>query len=323
MAVITILLTIGISLSGGCGNLSNAERIEAMKASSVRLVQKASQSFDYSGFSLNEGEQRSFIQQKLYSFAKENELYSEEPLAALQNTIVDDPNYVDFSTSFFRPEVSIPSVNSSFLAESLHWFSEAGSFSFETTTPSKSKPINKDESFKGYDGSGGGVSTLPKKDFELTALNVSFSSSIHSRPFFGIFASKDACIALYNFLADFLNDQVMYHYSGSGSLASNIISAIKYLSSPEIAPSALPALVASTIASITAQLSSFFSGFLAFIPPADPVSILLGIVLAVFVAAAVAVVVAMAIYGYLGKGFAVGWYINGLFEWEWFCGELA
>ncbi|MGM9813585.1 MAG: hypothetical protein ACI32C_01545 [Candidatus Enteromonas sp.] len=323
MAVITILLTVGICLSGGCENLSNAERIETMKESSSRLIQRAKESFDYSDFSLTEGEQRSFLQQKLFSFAKENKLYSEESLSALESSILNDSSYFDSSASFFRPEISIPSVKSAFLAEGVHWFSEIGSFSFETATPSKSKPINKDESFKGYDGSGGGVSTLPKKDFKLTALNVSFSSSIHSRPFFGIFASKDACIALYNFLADFLNDQVMYHYSGSGSLASNIISAIKYLSSPEIAPSALPALVASTIASITAQLSSFFSGFLAFIPPADPVTILLGIVLAVFVAAAVSVVVAMAIYGYLGKGFAVGWYINGLFEWEWFCGELA
>lgn len=35
MAVITVLLTVGICLSGGCENLSNAERIETMKESST------------------------------------------------------------------------------------------------------------------------------------------------------------------------------------------------------------------------------------------------------------------------------------------------
>ncbi len=39
-------------------------------------------------------------------------------------------------------------------------------------------------------------------------------------------------------------------------------------------------------------------------------------------AACIGTLVAMIVFGFLGKGFAVGWKIHADFSWEWFCGSL-
>lgn len=39
-------------------------------------------------------------------------------------------------------------------------------------------------------------------------------------------------------------------------------------------------------------------------------------------ASCIGTIVAMIVYGFLGKGFAIGWKIHNIFWWEWFCGDL-
>ena len=101
MAVITVLLTVGICLSGGCENLSNAERIETMKESSTPWSNGRRNPLIVQAFPWRKESKDLSFNRSFFSFAKENELYSEESLSALESSILNDSSYFDSSASFF------------------------------------------------------------------------------------------------------------------------------------------------------------------------------------------------------------------------------
>ena len=74
------------------------------------------------------------------------------------------------------------------------------------------------------------------------------------------------------------------------------------------------AIAAGAIGIITCALSSLWASFCALFSSGGPIG-LIG-------AACIGTIVAMIVYGFLGKGFAIGWKIHNIFWWEWFCGDL-
>jgi hypothetical protein len=53
-----------------------------------------------------------------------------------------------------------------------------------------------------------------------------------------------------------------------------------------------------------------------------PLGFIVGMIIGLVGAACIGTLVAMIVFGFLGKGFAVGWKIHADFSWEWFCGSL-
>ncbi|MGM9813586.1 MAG: hypothetical protein ACI32C_01550 [Candidatus Enteromonas sp.] len=62
--------------------------------------------------------------------------------------------------------------------------------------------------------------------------------------------------------------------------------------------------------------------FLLAISAGNPVAIAIGVIIALLVSACLAIIITMVVHGYIGKGFAVGWFIHSLFDWEWYGGDL-
>ena len=125
--------------------------------------------------------------------------------------------------------------------------------------------------------------------------------------------SRDACINFYNVIANFLNNQVTYSASGVKGPVAMIIEPLKLL-------------VPATMATVTSALIFYFSGlwntFISmFSATAGPIAWIVGAITALIGAACISTLVTMFIMGYQKKGFAVGWKVHGIFNWEWYCGE--
>ena len=132
--------------------------------------------------------------------------------------------------------------------------------------------------------------------------------------FLGIMVSRDACINFYNVIANSLNNQVTYSASGVKGPVAMIIESLKLL-----APAA-------TMATVTSALTFYFSGlwntFISmFSVAAGPIDWIVGAITALIGAACISTLVTMFIMGYQKKGFAVGWKVHDIFNWEWYCGE--
>lgn len=112
---------------------------------------------------------------------------------------------------------------------------------------------------------------------------------------------------------NFLNNQVMYTVSKTKGPVGLVIEALKTLTPV-------------TFATVTATLISYFSGiwnsFISlFSAVAGPIGWIVGAIIALIGAACISALVTMFIMGYQKKGFAVGWKVHNLFNWEWYCEE--
>lgn len=78
------------------------------------------------------------------------------------------------------------------------------------------------------------------------------------------------------------------------------------------------------IATITGAASSIWVNFCSLFTAGGPVGIIIGLVIGLLGAAFIGTLIAMIVYGYLSKGFAIGWKMHSIrvWNWEWFCGNL-
>ena len=90
----------------------------------------------------------------------------------------------------------------------------------------------------------------------------------------------------------------------------------------------LKVLVPSTMAAVITALISYFSGiwntFISIIfAAADPIGWIIGSIIPLIGAACIIIFVTMFIMNYQKKGFAIGWKVHNIFNWEWYCGEAS
>lgn len=352
MVLGSLALTISACLSGGYGQFATANRIAAIKQHANEIIMRAAVDFDYTDYDLTYNEQQSFTQQKLYDYAVENDLFTTEELNRLKETITNNDAFAcfdDIENLFVQQSVSddaslkkaidvnsqnlykdfavagVPGtakidnslINNNFVDIGLAvGGNESSSEKTDTTesegevteaTSEKTEP----EEFK-----------LPILPYNANNISSSIGGKVDGCVFFGILCSKDACINLYNAFAGWTNKQVMYQVSGSGSPFKIIVEAFKTLATTTAIGAAFATVVAGAIATVTGALSSVWASFCALFAAGGPIGIILGLIIGLIGAACIGTVVSMIVYGYLGKGFAVGWKIHNIFRWEWFCGEL-
>lgn len=90
----------------------------------------------------------------------------------------------------------------------------------------------------------------------------------------------------------------------------------------------LKVLVPSTMADVTTALISYFSSiwktFISIIfAAAGPIGWIIGSIIALNGAVCISIFVAMLIVDYQKNGFAIGWEVHHIFNWEWYCGEAS
>lgn len=174
-------------------------------------------------------------------------------------------------------------------------------------------------------GTSSNIDTLPIKSYDESNVTATTYHTFGDCAFLGIYASKDACINVYNIFAGWANDQLTYTASGSGSPLNSVVEALKVAAAAS-ATTALgitaTAAIASAISAVTGYLGSIWAGYIAMFTSAGAVGIIIGLIVTLLGLACIAVIASMIVFGYLGKGYAVGWKIYNLFHWEWYNGII-
>lgn len=310
-----------------------------------QVLVESSERLDYSNYDLTFDEQESLTQQVLFEFAKENKLFSDDELFYLSNEIKSYDNYVEFDdldTLFISQEdinrLTYNSTNNksndfnSIMDDDqfdlIHFTDEQNQTFWDNIENNSASDENNNESTNTEANAETEISEETIEQLEILECNENNISSsangkIDDHPFFGIKCSKDACVSLYNMFAKFINQQTVYNASGSGSPTKLVIDCFKALSASCAKGILLDSLIKDTISKITKAISSIWIKFTSlFSTSGSPIKFILGVVIAIVGLACIGTIVAMIVFGYLGKGFAVGWIIYALFDWRWYSGEL-
>lgn len=348
MSLGTLALTVSTCLSGGCGQLSESNCVTNIKEDANEIILRAANDFNYDNYDLTYDEHQSFTKQKLYCYALENGLFAKDELDSLKQTIVSGDDFVKFG-DVEKLFVNEPTSESDVTKATIGIKSEKLYKDFENASISDAASIDGKIVSNNYtnicfDLCEGGASAAGNNEdednlnsesnadqriFELPILNcdannisASISGKVDGVDFFGILCSKDACINLYNAIANWANNQIAYRASGSSSPAKIIVEAFRTLATTTAIGAALATIIAGVIGTITGALSSLWAEFCALFAAGGPIGVIIGLIIGLIGAACIGVIVAMIVYGYLGKGFAIGWKIHHIFRWEWFCGDL-
>lgn len=343
MVMTSLVLALSTTLSGGCSEISNANRITSIKENAVEIVEKAAENYDFSDYlELTTDEQESLIKQKILKYNEENNLVDEEYIVTLKEHLEEDEKFTYFENIddlFIKPNISKTTLkeNNALHAELINDLSHSLvndktiirddiinsnitdiviNHDYGDTGDSKVGDDSKsdsDSNFKTDNTENEKLDLLPIYNYDQNHVTSTTNGTLDGVFFLGIIASRDACINFYNVIANFLNNQVMYSASGTKGPVRIIIESLKVLA---------PA----TMATVTAALISYFSGiwntFISmFSAPAGPIGWIVGSIIALIGGACISTLVAMFIMGYQKKGFAIGWKVHNIFNWEWYCGK--
>lgn len=337
MVMTSLVLTLSTTLSGGCSSISNANRITSIKENAVEIVEKAAETYDFTDYlNLTFDEQESLVKKKILEYNEENNLIDEEYIVALKDHLKEDNSFTYFENIdelFIKPDISKNvlqknnEISASLITDLSNAVGKDKAIFRNDIINSNLTNITINRDFGDTDGETQNndnvsesatsetetQSLLPIHTYNQNHVTNTTNGTLDGVFFLGIMVSRDACINFYNTIANFLNNQVVYKVSETKGPVGLVIEALKTLTPV-------------TFATVTATLISYFSGiwnsFISlFSAAAGPIGWIVGAIIALIGAACISALVTMFIMGYQKKGFAVGWKVHNLFNWEWYCGE--
>ncbi len=337
MLFVSLMITAATSISG-LSSISNAKNSERLQELSSSIVTIAPNVFDYSDYSLTSDESSSFCKQKLYSYAKDNALISNEQSQYLVNQIENSSDYTAFQSlddaylkgsSISQFKFYLTSLNETLI------FSDVSSLSLsikntdiKPTFDQKNSDTVKTASLSGddfltYDGGGGGTAkTQLDTNLPYTESNVAYATSgkLDNVNFFGIICTPDMCISMYNKFAEWINNRCTYAASGSKTPFEAIRNVIISFASGGVFTAIV---IEKVVKQIVTYLTGLLEGFLGLFDLTSPIGVALGVIIGIIVIGCAYIFAKMLIYGYMRKGFAIGWKVYSLFKWSWYNGEVV
>lgn len=343
MITTSLFLTFATSL-GGANSLAQANQLEALQNEADEIIERASAEFIYEeAFQL--GEAFGVTKQKLFEFYEENELLDSDYLEALRTNLENDNQETEITiaesplakylvaedrTKTFMSHIddfNIQSAVSDLSLNSRPWdttfqFGDAVSTSKYTITPSpstgspstpSSSSSSSSNSSSSSQSSNSAVIVLPIKPYNEDHVATIAGGKLDGVTFVGLMFSRDTCVAFYNKVAGWLNNQVIYSSSPTGGPATMIINALML---------SAPAMALATIAKLTEYFTGIWSTWCSYLGGVGgPVGIAIALIIGLVGAACIATLITMLVMGYNGKGFAIGWKVPNIFKWKWYCGE--
>lgn len=336
----SLILTISTCLSGGCIQISNAVNIENIENNALCLISKAAENYDFSEYDLNYSEEQSLIKQKLFQYAQNNELFTVNELNRLQETIVNDSEYKlfnDIDSLFLQgsnTNINLFKSKNSKICENI--YKKTGDIVSHDDTIVSNFLIMNNENASLYSNTIelatsyirdcsifdnsiiGETEGLPLLPYNINNVSSSVNGKLDGVNFLGVLCSKDTCINLYNSLAGWLNQKAMYVASGVKTPVGIIVDALNLLQASIVTGT----IISSSITTITGAFATLWAQFCALFSTGGPIGIIIGIIIGLVGVACIGIIVSMIVYGFLGKGFAIGWKVHNVFKWEWFCGGI-
>lgn len=328
MSLISLALVLGSTIST-CQYSGNANLLESITDDLINEAVIEIKKFDYSNYELSLEQSQSFIQQKLYRFVEVNSLFDDTQLESLKKIIQEEDYFVnlgnidkvflrnenDFEIEFPFPggdhEIPGPGINfpniRPLVAEN----------NFEFVTP------------PGGGGGTGGDSGNDNNLLEIKPVNesnisVSLAGSIQGQSFFGIMCSKDACITVYNAIANRANNRVTDETSGeSYTLGGIIFKAIREAAELTKIGATISVLITKTYNTLVSYFSSIIKLLINTIRNSVRYLKIIATIVVLIGVSIIVVLVFMIVYGLREMGFYAGWFIYNIFDWRWAMGELS
>ena len=306
MVMTSLVLALSTTLSGGCSTISNANRITSIKENAVEIVERAAETYDFSDYlELTNDEQESLVKQKILEFNEKYKLVDEEYIVALKEHLKEDEKFTYFENIddlFIKPDISeiVLEENNELHSELICDLSQS---------LVNDKEIIRDDIINSniteivvnhdYGDTGGSKVDDDSKD------NPNSDSKTDNTQ-----NEKLDLLPIYNY------DQNHVTNTANGTLDGVFFLGI------------MVSRDASTMTTVTAALISYFSGiwntFISmFSAAAGPLGWIVGWIIALIGGACISILVTMFIMGYQKKGFAIGWKVHHIFNWEWYCGEAS
>lgn len=326
MAITSLILALCTTISGG-STVAEANRLELIKYKSEQLIEFAAEFYDYTNFlNLFDFERESLLKQSLLNFNSENELLDNQHIFALREHLYSDANYIEFEnidTMFIKDDVT-PSI-----------IENARFFKTSLTESVKYSPINNElivnnvvinQQFTNVlisnmtdGGSSNGSNYTPSPEVqnyplpiyndESAASNFEVNSMLNGVTFIGIILPRETCIKFYNTVAGFLNTQVMNAANNTGSTFSSIIRTLLSFS--------LATPLTTVVESLIFYFKDIFTTFIQLFS-GGALSVVVGIIIAIFAVLTLVILVSMFYLGFRQKGYAVGFLVHNIFNWEWY-----
>lgn len=299
MVIEAIILTASTVLSNGMGNFAQANKIAAINNRAQQIIE-ASAGFDYENFDFTYDQQQNIVKQKLVEYNKENELFDLEYLEKISDELKNDPNYVDLSNfnedidqqhSTFSKIKSDISVASTFDDKFKYDFGDVGGGGTNEGSNEKKQDL---------------LPILPENPQKAQA---TINGKLFGKNFLGIVLTPEACIAVYNIIANLVTNKE--YYKAGGKLIVEIMQ--RYT----------PALYASTHATLVGIFTGLWSKITAFFSNLVPPYSHIIAAIALFVGfAIITIIVTMFLLGSQKKGYAAGFIIHNWIRWEPYAGEI-
>ncbi len=326
MVFTNVLLILGTCINS-TQSVATASNYDNFNSSAEEIINSVAQAYDYSNYDLTLDAETSLSKQKLLSFLKNDELVSSAEYAILNRQIKNASDYYQFDNI---DSVFIREGYSERLASSISNFKTIMNddtvasplLNGELTT------INSGISTCGLDDmsvyGGGGGSPTKKTYFPVYSYdtdNVCFyeNGKLNGYTFFGFAANKDTCIGFYNTIVNFFTRLGYYNISSIKGPAYIAWMALSMLSAKSFTIATILTAahkVGAAFAGIFSEIGSFF----ATLPPFGAIFA----TIIIFVGVACAFQLAMMfVCGYLNIGFAMGWMVKSIFNWEWYLGEVS
>lgn len=300
MVIGSVLLAIATTLSNGLSNYAQGNELASINKQAQDIIATGSR-FSYENFNFNYDQQQNIVKQKLVDYNRENELYDLNYLEKITTELESDTSYVDLKDLKDEFELpysvfSISEGNNAYTAS----FDDKFKNDFENVggggTSNNSSSNNKQDS-------------LPILPVNSQKVAVIINGKLFGKDFFGLLATPEACIGVYNIISNFLNNYNFY--DETRKFVVDLME--KY------APPMFMQVYTSLVGVFTTMWSKFVALFSASAPP---YSLALGIIIGTFGFICISIIVSMFIFGRFGKGYAAGFIIHNMVWWEPYAGIL-
>lgn len=317
------------SCLNSCTPIAESKNYEELQSAATQMIDKASQEYDYEGFNLSLSDQESLIKQKLYQYAKENELYTISELANLKQSIELDDDYKkfdDIDTLFIKNEQNSPNPGGTGLGGGLFNKDPSSAKNDQKKDNTLAPKDNLTGPNLDYGDTSGTVKEtyfFPELANDLSKATIATNYSIDKSNFFGIYCSKEACVGLYNAVTHFLNKQAIYKSNGIKGPLGTIAESLDYLSKVTLVGAALMNAAEKCIENMTVALIKLWGQFCNLFKTGGIIGVIVGTIIALIGTGCICLFCRMLRFGCKGKGFAIGWMVNNFLSWDWVYEELS
>ena len=327
MGVLSLALALSSAISA-CQSAGNANLLDSITEEMINEAILETEKYDYSEYDLSFMGSKSLIEQKIYRYAEINNLFIEDRLSALKEVIKNQDYYVAFddidnvylNTSDNNDGNEEGGNDDIFIFPGGHHEIPGPGINFPMTPASYDDNFHFDNNIPGHGGGGGTGGDSEKLEIKtLNEANIAVNTfgNFQGRQFFGIWCSKEACMTVYNAIANWANNRITDpNTEESYTLSSAIFKLVKGVGELTSVGASISVMITRAYNALINYFSSMVNLLVTTITSAPfYLKIIASIVILIGVAIAF-IIVAMIVFGLLEKGFYIGFFLTSIFSWE-------